>query len=47
MMTSATKEVLPIVTLDQRPVGRGPHAGKPGPIYAKIRQAYDQLIDAL
>jgi D-alanine transaminase len=46
-MTSATKEVLPIVTLDQRPVGQGPHAGKPGPIYTKIRQAYDQLIDAL
>jgi D-alanine transaminase len=47
LMTSATKEVLPIVTLDQRPVGQGPHAGKPGPIYTKIRQAYDQLIDAL
>lgn len=47
LMTSATKEVLPIVTLDQRPVGHGPRAGKPGPIYAKIRQAYDQLIDAL
>ncbi|NBW01175.1 MAG: D-amino acid aminotransferase [Betaproteobacteria bacterium] len=47
MLTSATKEVLPIVQLDQRPVGPGAHAGRPGPIYAKLRRAYDQLLDEL
>jgi D-alanine transaminase len=47
LLTSATKEVLPIVRMDQRPVGPEGHAGKPGPIYQKIRQAYDRLIQKL
>lgn len=42
MMSSATKEVLPVVQLDGRPVG----TGKPGPVYAKLRLAYDQTISA-
>lgn len=40
MLTSATKEVLPIVTFNAQPVGNG----KPGPIYKKLRAAYDQAI---
>jgi D-alanine transaminase len=43
MMSSATREVLPIVQLDSKPVG----LGKPGPVYKKLRQAYDDAIDAL
>jgi len=43
MLTSATKEVLPIVSLDGKPVG----TGKPGPVYARLRAAYDKVIAAL
>jgi D-alanine transaminase len=43
MLTSATKEVLPIVKIDGKPVGNG----KPGPVYAKFRKGYDDLIAAL
>jgi len=43
MMTSATKEVLPITTYDGKPVG----TGRPGPVYAKLRAGYDQAIAAL
>ncbi len=40
MMTSATKEVLPIVTYNGKPVG----SGKPGPVYATLRAGYDTLV---
>lgn len=40
MMSSATKEVLPITTLDKKPVG----TGQPGAIYAKLRAAYDRAV---
>lgn len=43
MLTSATREVLPIVLVDGKPVG----SGKPGPVYQKLRQAYDARIAAL
>lgn len=46
MLTSATREVLPIVKMDGRPVGRPDHAGRPGPLYARIRKAYDTAIAA-
>ncbi len=42
MLTSATKEVLPITRFEGRPVGDG----KPGPVYARLRAAYDRVIDA-
>lgn len=45
-LTSATKEVLPIVRMDKRPVGHSSHEGRPGPFYKKIRQAYDDAIAA-
>lgn len=41
MMSSATKEVLPIVQLDGKPVG----AGHPGPVYSALRAAYDQFVE--
>lgn len=43
MLSSATKEILPIVSLDGQPVG----AGRPGPVYARLRQGYDEAIAAL
>ena len=35
-ITSSNKEVLPIVTLDGQPVGRGESAGKPGPVTCQM-----------
>lgn len=40
-LSSSSKEVLPITTLDGRPVGALAHQGKPGPVYAKMREAFD------
>lgn len=42
MLSSATKEVLPITTLDGEPVGHGALRGKPGPIYARLYEAYQR-----
>ena len=42
LLTSATKEVLPVTTLDGRPVGHGLPAGRPGPVYARLFLAYQQ-----
>ena len=46
LLTSATKEVLPIVLLDGQPVGHGAQAGKPGPIYAQLFSAYQKAKTA-
>ncbi|MDS1140134.1 D-amino acid aminotransferase [Pusillimonas sp. SM2304] len=43
MLSSATKELLPVTTYDGKPVG----TGKPGPVYARLREGYDQAIAAL
>lgn len=43
LVTSATREVLPVVRLDGKPVG----TGSPGAIYRQLRQAYDRRIAAL
>ncbi len=40
LLTSATKEVLPITQLDGVAVGHGEGAGRPGPIYARLYAAY-------
>jgi D-alanine transaminase len=40
LLSSATKEVLAITTLDGQAVGHGATAGKPGPVYQKIYQSY-------
>ena len=42
ILTSATKEVLPITRLDGEPVGHGALHGKPGPVYARLYQAYQR-----
>ena len=43
MLSSATKEILPIVELDGKPVGKG----QPGDIYKRLSAAYDARIAAL
>lgn len=37
-ITSSTKEVLAVVTLDGRPVGHGDAAGKPGPVTRRMHE---------
>ena len=42
LLSSATKEVLPVTLLDGVKVGHASYAGTPGPIYAKLYAAYQQ-----
>jgi D-alanine transaminase len=42
MLSSATKEILPVTSLDGQPVGHGALRGKPGPVYARLFEAYQQ-----
>jgi len=42
-MTSSTKEVLAITTLDSKPVGNGLAAGKPGPLGERMWQWYQDF----
>jgi D-alanine transaminase len=42
MLSSASKEVLPVTTLDGESVGHGALRGKPGPVYAKLYAAYQR-----
>jgi D-alanine transaminase len=42
MLSSASKEVLPVTKLDDHPVGHGALRGKPGPIYARLYEAYQR-----
>ncbi len=38
LLSSATKEVLPVTRIDGRPVG----SGQPGPVYAKLHEGYQE-----
>lgn len=40
LLSSATKEVLPVTSLDGEAVGHGALRGKPGPVYARLYEAY-------
>jgi D-alanine transaminase len=42
MLSSASKEILPVTQLDGQPVGHGALRGKPGPVYAKLFEAYQR-----
>jgi D-alanine transaminase len=41
-ITSSSREVLAVTTLDGKPVGRGEHAGKPGPVFARVHSLYQR-----
>lgn len=43
LLCSSTREIIPIVELDQQPVGNG----KPGPLFQQISQAYQQHVDLM
>lgn len=40
MLSSATKEILPVTRIDGELVGHGALRGKPGPVYARLYEAY-------
>jgi D-alanine transaminase len=42
MLSSATKEVLPVTRLDGDLVGHGALRGKPGPVYGRLYEAYQR-----
>lgn len=42
MLSSATKEILPVTRIDGEPVGHGALRGKPGPVYARLFEAYQR-----
>ena len=42
LLSSATKELLPVTTLDGQPVGHGALRGKPGPVYSRLYEAYQR-----
>ncbi len=42
LLSSATKEVVPVTQIDGEAVGHGALRGKPGPVYARLYEAYQQ-----
>lgn len=46
-MTSSTKEILAITTLDGQPVGKDSHAGQPGPLAATMWQWYQDFKNSV
>lgn len=40
-VTSSSREIAPVVALDGKPVG----SGAPGPLYARVRRAFDDAIE--
>ena len=42
LLSSATKEVLPVTRIDGESVGHGALRGKPGPVYARLYEAYQR-----
>ena len=42
LLSSATKEILPVTQIDGEAVGHGALRGKPGPVYARLYEAYQR-----
>ena len=42
LLSSATKEILPVTTIDGDQVGHGAMRGKPGPVYSRLYEAYQR-----
>ena len=47
LLSSATKEVLSVTRIDGEAVGHGALRGKPGPVYAKLYEAYQQAKNTM
>jgi D-alanine transaminase len=41
-LTSSSKEVLAVSRLDDKPVGNGPAAGRPGPVFRRVHALYQE-----
>jgi D-alanine transaminase len=46
LLSSATKEVLPVTTIDGQPVGHASHRGSPGPVAQRLHEAYQRAKSA-
>jgi D-alanine transaminase len=46
LLSSATKEVLAVTTLDGQPIGSAAQRGLPGPVYAQLHAAYQRAKSA-
>ena len=42
MISSTSKELLPVTRIDGEPVGHGAMRGKPGPVYGRLFEAYQR-----
>lgn len=42
LLTSAGREVLPVTRIDGELVGHGALRGRPGPVYARLYEAYQR-----
>jgi D-alanine transaminase len=42
LLSSATKEILPVTLIDGEAVGHGALRGRPGPVYARLHEAYQR-----
>ena len=47
LLSSATKEVMAVTQIDGEPVGHGALRGKPGPVYARLYEAYQRAKPAM
>ncbi len=47
MLSSATKEILPVTQIDGEAVGHGALRGKPGPVYARLYEAYQRAKQSM
>jgi D-alanine transaminase len=45
LLSSATKEVIAVTRIDGESVGHGALRGKPGPVYARLYEAYQRAKD--
>ncbi len=43
-LTGTAAEITPVTRIDSRIIGRGPQAGKPGPITAKLQKDYQAIV---
>ncbi len=47
LLSSATKEILPVTLIDGEPVGHGALRGKPGPVYGRLFEAYQRAKSSM
>ena len=46
LLSSASKEIIAVTRLDGEDVGHGALRGRPGPVYARVHEAYQRAIQA-